>query len=86
MKFPKNGCAHLAAGAVCLLLALLIACAMPVKVSDGTARTSSESIRYGKDPRTGLCFAFLGSRSADSYTIVSLATVPCEQVPQELLK
>ena len=43
------------------------------------------SIRYMKDPRTGLCFAYRwGARVFDGPSL-TLAPVPCESISPELL-
>lgn len=38
-------------------------------------------IQYIKDPRTGLCFAYMSGLSGG----MALATVPCEAIPPQLL-
>ncbi len=45
------------------------------------ANQAASSIRYIKDPKTGLCFAAIAQDTYNGYPVVSIATVPCERVP-----
>jgi hypothetical protein len=65
-----------------IVLALLaVSCTQQIVISD----LDTNKIRYAQDPRTGLCFAYTGSVSADNYKIISLTCVPCNAV-ENLLK
>jgi len=49
---------------------------------DGQARAMIEKIRYLKDTRTGLCFAWAIDRGGREQV---LTAVPCDAIPDELL-
>lgn len=63
------------------LTVIAVSCDSTVKNS----KEASDRITYFKDERTGICFAQVTSRTKDSYTVTSIATVDCEKV-KHLLK
>ena len=42
----------------------------------------TSSIGYVRDPRSGICFATLASRTYYGYEVVSFTEVTCEKVPR----
>ncbi len=66
--------------AFCLLV--LSGCGvMARKVSDGDAQAVAKSIRYIKDPESGLCFGIVATaKTGDWANSASITWVPCENV------
>lgn len=66
-----------------LLLGLLLAsgCDMPRSAKDQNTSDILHSMRYFKDPKTGLCFASVQSYVYGYYS-TSITCVPCEKINQ----
>jgi hypothetical protein len=60
-----------------LILVALTGCQMS-STTDNTSVTND--LTYFKDPKTGLCFASIGSIEGNGRIIVSIACVPCDSV------
>jgi len=66
---------------------LLIAAALTLAGCENTQATKSSPLpSYYQDQRTGICFAAVSSQSYSTYQVVSIATVPCDQVPAGMLR
>lgn len=57
--------------------ALMCGCTLVDPPTHGIQDDVISSIRYAKDPRTGICFAIVGSNNGHFGSVVSIATVPC---------
>jgi len=67
-------------------LILFVGCTTVSRPSESSAKSYTEKIQYAKDPRTGLCFAFIESQNGHLGNIVSLTCVPCSAISEDLFK
>jgi hypothetical protein len=67
-----------------VVLATICSCTKPQDLNSTAAQNAVAKIIDVKDPRTNLCFATVGNRSY-AYVIVSIAYVPCDSIPPDLL-
>lgn len=66
-----------------LVVALaLCGCTQPQTINPGDGDNAISKITYSKDPKTGICFALLGSTGYSGYVIISLTTIPCDKMPE----
>ncbi len=68
-----------------VVLATVCSCTKSQDLDSTTAQNAVAKITYVKDSRTNFCFATVGSRSYGTYMIVSIAHVPCDSIPPNLL-
>jgi hypothetical protein len=68
------------------IAALLVACEGGDSPNPTVAKSAAANIVYTKDPRSGLCFGSITSRSYSGYEVVSITNVPCEKVDSLLVK
>ncbi len=68
-----------------VVLATMCSCTKSQDFNSTAAQNAVAKITYVKDSRTNFCFATVGSRSYGTYMIVSIAHVPCDSIPPNLL-
>jgi hypothetical protein len=68
-----------------VVLATMCSCTKSQDLDSTTAQNAVAKITYVKDSRTNFCFATVGNRSYGTYVIVSIAHVPCDSIPPNLL-
>jgi hypothetical protein len=69
---------------LCMLFVIFVSCTQVARPSKDSTNELLENIRYAKDYRTGLCFAFLESANGSLSMTVSLTCVPCSSIVNEL--
>jgi hypothetical protein len=55
--------------------------AVPSKPQDREVVDATNKLSYGRDERTGLCFAFLESVGYAGYKTITFTNIPCEHMP-----
>ncbi len=85
LGFPRFGF-RLAFYLSLVALAISAACELPQTPSARSTDVTATNMAYFKDPRTGLCFASIGSQTAYAYFVTSFTNVPCYAVPPALLR
>jgi len=68
---------------LCVILALFIGCNTASQPSESSVKSYVKKIQYVKDPRTGLCFAFIEGQNGHLGAIVSLTCVPCSSISEK---
>ena len=72
-----------------ILILILSGCSVkPSELTDEDTKSFISKVKYGKDKRTGLCFAIVSSRKATSVSTsgIGITNVPCDKVNYLLVK